>query len=355
MKYKNFLIELAKVSRIELLTYPKNIPKSKLSTVKIILRYMAGRSNPKARGYSWPNAFLAQSLEYSHSTYGDAENLSILREYYDSWKNKGSIISSIDYVMNGYSLIYLYEQTEDNSYLTMIERIEDYILNYPVDSNGSFPYRPKNSNDIFIDALGMVCPFLARLAENKNDSQLMELAVKQLQNFYDHGFSNSIFLPYHSYNSDSDTLKGIIGWGRSVGWIAIGTVDTLQYMDKSHSGYNKLVDKFKKMINTSIMYLGNNGAFHWQLEATQGLVDSSATAMIGYSIAKAISIGILDNSYIEYVEKNIRFLQRVTKDGYVYESSAECRGLAMHPQILEWNPWSQGPTLMLMSVCEHLF
>lgn len=357
MKYYSLIDQnsskIYSVNRNELINYPKKIKLSKKDKTIKILKKITG-NHPKAEGFSWPNSFLAQSLEYSHKKNKDEIDLKILIEYFDNWYSKGLPIDNLDDIMNGYSLLYVYEQTKDKKYKDMIELLINYVLSHEKDKLNSLPYRPKNSDYIFIDSLGMISPFLCRYGRKMNDEKLTKLGITQILNFFDYGFDFQQKLPYHAYKLEGNSKSGIIGWGRAVGWILIGTVDSLEYLENDHPDYAILVDKLNELIRIVVSHQKKNGSFAWQLQAHEGMEDSSATAMIGYSIIKAIKLNLIDVTFVENVESMINYLLSVTKDGYILQSTAECRGLGMYPQTHGWYPWSQGPASSLMMIYQSL-
>lgn len=337
------------ISRAKLISYPEESDFSKKEKVKKMINKALGR-NQKAEGFSWHNAFLAQSLEISHKHNNNKEDLNSLINYYNRWYEKGIPIDNLDNVMNGTPLIYVYQQTKNDKYKEMIDVLVDFIITHEKDRLNSLPYRPNSSYSIFIDSLGMISPFLAYYGKITKDAKMIDLSVAQLNNFIEYGFDSNQNLPYHAYTLSYEEKKGIIGWGRAVGWLMIGIIDTLEHLESNHLEYEKLNAKFNELTITVLKYQKKNGAFSWQLQALEGMNDSSATAMIGYSIIKAVKLGVVDSRYLLNVEEMINYLLNVTEEGYVMESSAECLGLGMYPQRQGWYPWSQGPTGSLLSI-----
>lgn len=348
----NYLKELRNVCRYQLIRYPETFKLSLKQQVKSILKRIMSK-NIKIDRFFWPNGLLSIGLEQSHKQTKDQKDLDCLIKYYDNWIENGLKINSLDNIINGYSMIYIYEETKDLKYKDALDSLIEYITNHPTDKQGSLPYRVKSSgdmSDIFIDGLGMICPFLCRYGVLIKNNDIINLAINQLKNFIKYGFDVKKNLPYHSYNIENKFKFGIIGWGRAVGWILLGLVDSLEYIDPTHEDYIYLCDCLVNIVNTSIEYQHYNGYFSWQLEAFEGPIDTSTTSMIAYAIGKGIKIGLLDNSYEVHVKKSIIALYKSTKNGYVGDCSAECKGLSMYPQKYGWYPWSQGLTTALVSM-----
>src|SRR5699024_2785693 len=116
--------------------------------------------------------------------------------------------------------------------------------------------------------------------------------VLQLTNFLSKGIEQESGLPYHAYDVNNDTKLGIIGWGRGVGWLLIGLVDSLEYIPETHKDYKYLKNQFEGLVSKVIKYQHESGGYSWQLTAKDGFYDSSATSMISYAISKGINIGL---------------------------------------------------------------
>lgn len=345
--------EIINVCRKELIKYPKSKPISKKQFIlKLGLKLL--NEYPKAEGFSWPNSLMTQSLEYSHKLFENGKDLEILKRYYDLWIAKGLPIDNLDNTMNGYSLVYLYEKTKEKKYKDVLDSLASYLLNHSKDSLNNLPYRETGSNIIFIDTLGMISPFLIRYGTSVGNIDLIDLGTAQLRNFLEHGFDDSQELPYHAYKVGESEKYGIIGWGRAVGWILIGIVDSLEYLDETHKDYPLLEEALEKLIKVVMNYQKDNGSFAWQLQAVEGSEDSSSTSMIGYSLIKAVKLKLIDSIYLDSILKIIDYLMSVTEDGYVMKSSPECRGLGQYPQKYGWYPWSQGPTSSMLAIYQTL-
>lgn len=346
--YGSSFNELKINTRKQLNFYPQvNSKKYIKLLVKSVLKRKKITASDK---FFWPNGLLAISLEFSHRVDGNKMDLQSLKKYYNSWIKKGLPMNNADYAINGYSLIYLYNITNDKKYLKAIKALVDYLKSHRKTSKGSLPYRESNQNRVFVDNLGMVSPFLCRYGDMYEDRSSIDLAIAQLTNFLECGMDKKSGLPYHGYDSENNMKLGIIGWGRAVGWLLMGLADSLEFIPRSHEKYQYLCDEFKKIVSKVVKYQNNNGHFAWQLSAIEGNIDSSSTSMICYAIRRGIMLGILPDSYIQDTNLALNALLKITKNGVVQECSAECRGLGMYPQIYGNYPWAQGPTTSLAAI-----
>lgn len=339
---------VVKETQKQLVTYPTYSIKQKIKTnLKAIIK-----KAPTLRGteFFWPNGLLVNSLERVHCRTENPEVFDVMETYFKEWINKGQPMKNADYAINGYSLIYVYNKTNESQYRQAIEVIVNYLKSLNKTSLNSIPYRPKNENIVLIDNLGMVSPFLCRYYSQFQDPEALELGIAQLENFLLSGMDKDTGLPYHGFDAKSKMKLGIVGWGRAMGWLLMGLVDSLEYIPESHSSYSKLRDEYISLVNKTLRYQKVDGNFSWQITLREGYSDTSSTSMINYAIQRGINLGYLSKDYGLNVDKSIDALLKQTQDGKVFNCSAECRGISMYPQKFGNYPWSQGPTTSLIAI-----
>lgn len=235
----------------------------------------------------------------------------------------------------------------DNYSERVNNQVYNFLRNCQQDDYGSILYR-NNNDSAFIDTLGMICPFLAKYGFKNNSKKATSLAVIQLRAFFKNGFDEKSGLPYHGYNSRSLVKHGIIGWGRGVGWALVGLVDTLQWLDPQSLEYLEINKYYNYLIKSVMKYQRTDGSFSWQLESVEGHEDTSASAMIGYSISKYNNLN-QKKIYMKQLSLIVKsLLTNIKKNGTVINSSAECLGFSMYPQIFNSNSWGQGFTTLCL-------
>lgn len=329
-------------------------PRISLKTkAKQCVRWFLGSRTMTPSPFSWPNALLATALEYAHKKNAKLEILQSLGKYYGSWIASANPFRVIDSVHNGYSLIYLHQITGNKQYKIFLDQIVEYVQAYPQDTQGGLLYRIGDSDTILVDMLGMVCPFLCRYNATYGNDNLAEMAVRQLTNFLKFGMDANTKLPYHGYDLKKGQKLGIIGWGRAMGWLLMGIVDSMEYLSPAHHDYIALARQLNVLIKEALTYQLPSGYFAWQLSAMEGPVDTSATSMIAYAIQKGLLLNIVESSCAEAVLKATIALKNSMVNGMVEDSSAESKGLSMYPQQYGAFRWSLGPTAALFSLIKE--
>lgn len=349
------MLEMVKEAERELLQYPDRTMGFYLKrTVKLLL----GQGVAPLDKMNWPTGLLAKGLTDYYDKNRNSEEarviLEVLKKYYDRWINKGCRLYYLDDAFSGMALIDLHQITGEEKYKNAAEVIFQYLLHHETDNGGSLPYRPKqNNNYIFADGIGMVCPFLCQYGSTYRDMNAINLAVTQIQNFVELGMDAKTGLPYHGYQQESGVKYGIIGWGRAVGWLMIGMAESLSYMEETRPSYDPIKQAYRRLVDKVEAYQLEGGLYSWQLGAKDGPVDTSATAMILYAIAKSLEDGVLIGIHKSRMLRGREALWNSVKEGKIYGALAECQGFSMYPQVYGAYPWSLGPALSLFVMTQE--
>lgn len=349
------MLEMVKEAEKQLLAYPKTAAGN---PVKRVLKMLVGQKVAPLDKINWPTGLLAKSLADYYMEHRNSEEarviLDLLKKYFDRWIAKGCKMYYLDDAFSGMALIDLHQITGEEKYKAAADQIVAYLMTHERDGAGSLPYRPEQKNNyIFADAIGLVCPFLCKYSSTYGDMNAMNLAVTQIQNFIQFGMDDKTGLPYHGYQYDSGIKYGIIGWGRAAGWLMIGMSESLAYMDTTRPSYETIKQAYRRLVDKVEAYQLEGGLYSWQLGAKDGPVDTSATAMILYAIARSLETKVLIGIHKSRMVRGREALWNSVKDGQIQGCLAECQGFSMYPQVYGAYPWSLGPALSLFVMTEE--
>lgn len=296
---------------------------------------------------------------------------SFLAAYYGRWQKKGMPLAVLDDLLAGETLLNIYlkvregaadfggnmAETEKSgarkktglseSWLkAAADQMALYAAGHPADAAGSFLYRPDSGDTaVFVDGIGLSCPFLYKYGEIFDRQEYKELAVLQIANYLSYGMDGETGLPYHGYDMKDDCKYGIIGWGRAVGWLLRGMAGCMM----SDYGRERLGAPFTALVDAALHYQRQDGCFSWQLEALEGPADTSVTGMICNGLRQGLALGVLSGEKYENALVRGRYaLERSVRDGRVYQCSGECEGFSRYPQNYGAFPWSLGPALEVL-------
>lgn len=349
------MLEMVKEAKWELLHYPERNPGY---YVKRMVKMLAGRGVEPLDKINWPNGLLAKALADYYMWHRNSEEAreiqNVLKKYYDRWISKGHKLYYMDDAYSGMALIDIHQITGEEKYRQAADEIVKYLYFHEKDAMGSLSYRPNQKNNyIFADGIGMVCPFLCKYGSLYGDNNAISLAVTQIENFINFGMDGKTGLPYHGYQYESGIKYGIIGWGRAVGWLMLGMSESLAFMKAKEPGYEVLKQSYRHLVDKVEAYQLESGLYGWQLMAKDGPVDTSATAMILYAIARALDSKILIDIHKSRMRRGREALLSQVKGGKVGNCLAECQGFSLYPQIYGEYPWSLGPALSLFVLTEN--
>ena len=351
MNRELLLQQLLKETEYELFHYPETTLKQDIKYV--IKRLLKPAGTPKKDSFFWTHAMLATALE-------SAGKVEVLKDYYDAWIGRGLPIYNLDNVMNGYSLLYVYEQTKEEKYKEAAHKLYDFVRGYKKETKDVMPYRRHHPTHIYADGMGMIVPFLCRYGFLYDDKEAIKIGMDYMQDFLKYSMDRETGLPYHGYDVETKIKCGIIGWGRAVGWVMLSLADSLEYLPEGEEKLElqKILDQ---LVNNCSKYLRGDGYFSWQLTAVEGPKDTSATAMIGYAMEKAMGSGSYtvintenDNPIIDIEEYKTIVTKIKTaiisscRQGKIHDCSGECDGFSQYPQVYGAYPWSLGPGVRLL-------
>ena len=353
--------ELIEETKYELFHYPVTTKKQDIKYS--IKRLIKPKDTPKRDSFFWTHAMLTQALE-------TAGELDSLKKYYDNWITKGLPIYNLDNIMNGYTLLYVYEKTKDAKYKQAAERLYEWVCDYSKEMGNPLPYRKHHPTHVYADGLGMIVPFLCRYGAMFGNQEAIELGIRQITDFFKYGMDEVTGLPYHGYDTKTKVKQGIIGWGRAVGWLMLAVADSMEYLPEGKEK-QEIAVAFEKLVTKVCQYLREDGYFSWQLPAMEGPKDTSAVAMIGYAIkkwmkdsgnsqqklfcvqneiesGKSVYSKKEDDETAKIIDKLKSALINSYKNGKIYACSGECEGFSQYPQVYGAYPWSLGPGVRLL-------
>lgn len=359
-------MELIGTACEELLTYGRWDFRTKIK--RFIKKNVLGHQIAADDLVFWPTGLLAAGLWHCRKKMLNSEKEdermmvdrieAALSAYFARWEKKKCPVSYLDDLLSGEVFLAILEEYQNDhrangmirgknvfKYKKAVDKLAEYAFSYPTDATGSFPYRAAQQNGhVYVDTIGISCPFLYEYGRVYGKDEGMELAVTQIANFLAYGIDTTTELPYHGYEVESGMKYGIIGWGRAVGWLLRGMTKCMTAV----YGLDRLQESFCRLIDVVIAWQRKDGYFSWQLQAMEGPADTSATAMICLALQEGIRTRMLQGEAYQIVlDKGLHALRKSVKNGRVYDCLGECEGFAQYPQNYGAYPWALGVMLML--------
>lgn len=231
-----------------------------------------------------------------------------------------------------------------NSELNEVKPAMDYVVNLILNNigdDGMIIYTNDiNSDERYVDTIGLTCPFLACYGKIYHNPEISKIAVNQLKLFSEYGLEKKSLLPNHAFSSQTKLPLGVYGWGRGVAWYVIGLIDTYFEIENNEdktwilNQIHKVADKYK-------VYQRQDGGFGYIIQMKNGY-DSSVTAVMSYFYLKCYQLFNIEEYKLIY-EKCLKKIITVTRiTGAIDWCQGDTKGIGVFAQTYDIMPFAQG-------------
>ncbi|MTH16031.1 glycoside hydrolase family 88 protein [Flavobacterium sp. LC2016-01] len=152
--------------------------------------------------------------------------------------------------------------------------------------------RPQD-NTLWLDDMFMSVPALAQMGSYTGNTKYFDDAVKQVNQFSERMFNSQKGIYMHGW-VESMAVHPQFHWARANGWAVMTMVELLEVLPKNHPGYPQVLAQLQKHIAGLVQYQDGTGFWHQLLDRNDSYLETSATAIYAYSIARAINRGYVD-------------------------------------------------------------
>ena len=227
-----------------------------------------------------------------------------------------------------------YKLVFDNAYKLILEM---------VGVDGTVAYKKNSTNYRFVDSIGFICPFLVLYGLKFNKPEAIDLAVNQITNFNEFGLFPNTSIPCHTYNVTTKFPVGLFGWGRGIGWYAIGLIDAWSILPDYNENKKLLEFSVVELAKNLIKWQRTNGSWSWIIFDELSRSDSSVTATSAWFLANAATIKSISSDCNSAKEKALNYLKSVTRrDGAIDFSQGDTKAIGVHSNEFNILPFTQG-------------
>lgn len=152
--------------------------------------------------------------------------------------------------------------------------------------------RPQD-NTLWLDDMFMSVPALAQMGSYTGEVKYYEDAVKQVNQFSQRMFNAQKGIYMHGW-VEAMQVHPEFHWARANGWAVMTMVELLEVLPKNHPGYPQVLAQLQKHITGLLQYQDGTGFWHQLLDRNDTYLETSATAIYTYAIARAINRGYVD-------------------------------------------------------------
>lgn len=205
---------------------------------------------------------------------------------------------------------------------------------------------------LWLDDLYMSVPALAQMGALTGERKYFDDAVKQIRQFSDRMFLKENNLYRHGWIEAMDPHPSF-HWGRANGWAIVAMTELLSVLPENHPGRAAVLAQYRAHAAGLAATQGRTGLWHQLLDRNDSYLETSASAMFVYSIARGINRGWLDPlAYGPMVSLGWNAIAKQVNEKGQVENTCVGTGMGFDPMFYYYRPVSvyaahgYGPVLL---------
>jgi len=270
--------------------------------------------------------------------------LNLKFDRHGQWINKPK---HVDAAILAYALMKL-DFIDKDHYKNAFDFTWDMIKDH-LGHEGTVEYRKFMGNYRYVDTIGFICPFLVAYGTRYQKEECIELAVKQIKEYEEYGMLAEHYIPSHAYQIENKVPLGLYGWGRGLGWFAIGLIDAWNELPLGHQYKAVLDESVTKFAKSVMTFQQEHGNWNWTVTRGECRADSSTTATLAWFMLNAAKIEGISKQCIDCSDNAIRYLMKATRrNGEVDFSQGDTKDIGVYSILFNILPFTQGFCIRLI-------
>lgn len=308
----------------------------------------------RAARWSYDQGVILKGIEGIWQATGDGKWFKYIEHSMDHFVREDGTIKdydqdhyNIDHLNNGKVLLTIYRVTGKEKYKKAAQLLRKQLLAHPRTKEGGFWHKQIYPWQMWLDGLYMGQPFYAEYAQVFGEDTVFNDVAKQFVLMEKNSRDPKTGLLYHGYDesreqqwADKKTGKSPHFWARALGWYGVAMVDALDYFPESHPGRQQIIDILKRFATAVVKVQDAKSGMWYDIvdlpNRKPNYLESSATAMLSYTLAKGARKGYIASSYAVNAKKAFDGLTKLQltkdKDGFTnLEGTVSVSGLGGKP------------------------
>jgi len=232
-----------------------------------------------------------------------------------------------DHILTGRLILRLHDAYKEPKYKKAANLLRKQIDWQPRNRAGGFWHKLKYPAQMWLDGLYMIEPYYAEYTKRFGAKDAYADIVHEFVLMEQKARDPKTGLLYHGWDesrqqfwADKQTGLSQSFWSRAMGWYHVALVEVLDVMDVSHPERKKLLEILNRLTIAIARVQDKSSGVWWQVTdkagAEKNYLESSASAMFVYAMARAINKGYTNPSYTAVVQRGYAGLMKefVVKD-----------------------------------------
>lgn len=232
-----------------------------------------------------------------------------------------------DHILSGRLVLRLYDAYKDPKYKKAADLLRKQIDWQPRNRAGGFWHKLKYPAQMWLDGLYMIEPYYAEYTKRFGSKDAYADIVHEFVLMEQKARDPKTGLIYHGWDesrqqfwADKQTGLSQSFWSRAMGWYHVALVEVLDVMDANHPERKKMLGILNRLTIAILKFQYKDSGVWWQITdkagAEKNYLESSASAMFVYALARSVNKGYISPAYRTMVQKGYAGLLKefVVKD-----------------------------------------
>ncbi len=300
--------------------------------------------------WTYEQGLLLFALERLSTTSGDVKYFEFVKRNLQTYIDSSDALKTykleefkLDDLAGGRALLSVYASTKDERYRKAAEAFREQLRTQPRTVEGGFWHKKIYPFQMWLDGLYMAEPFYTRYAVEFHDTAAFNDVARQFNLLVKHARDEKTGLLFHGWDesrkerwANKETGCSPSFWGRAMGWYAMALIDVLGELPPDAEQRQPLIGMLRDFASAIVRYQDPKTSVWFQVvdqgDRKDNYLESSASSMFVYALARGASDGYLDKSYFDAAEKAftgiIRQFVSTDANGFV-NLSGTCRGAGL--------------------------
>ena len=270
--------------------------------------------------WNYEQGVILKAIEQMWYATGDAKYFRHIQKGMDHWIDENGNHKdyhleeyNIDHVTPATAMLTLFRATGNEKYRKMAEMFRAQLKTHPRTNEGGFWHKKIYPYQMWLDGLYMGQPFYAEYSSVFVEDNWNDIA-NQFVWMEKHSRDSKTGLLYHGWDeskqqkwADKTTGRSPHVWGRAMGWYAMGLIDTLENFPKDHPRRGELIAILEREAAAIERYQDKATGVWYDIidlpTRKPNYLESSASAMFVYAIARGVREGYLPEKYMKTAER----------------------------------------------------